>query len=234
MMTRGEINADPIESEFFSTKHLDSVADALVRESIQNSLDAGLPGQMVGVAFRLFTENQDINGGMTHYLDGLHPHLNAEQNGLIKVPSSQKTKTFLIVEDYGTRGLEGDPAQDDDFQPANRLKKNDFFYFWRNIGRSKKSDTDRGRWGLGKTVFQATSQINSFFGMTVRQSDGRSLLMGQSVLKTHLVRGSKHSPYGWYGILMKTLLYQLRTNCILKNFHLSLGLRGWARQAFRS
>ena len=129
MMTRGEMNADPIESEFFSTEHLDSVADALVRESIQNSLDAGLPEQTVRVVFRLFTENSDINGNMVHYLEGLHSHLNAEQNGLIKAPSIQAPKTFLTIEDYGTRGLEGDPAQDDDFQSANRLDKNDFFLF---------------------------------------------------------------------------------------------------------
>ena len=29
VMGKGEMNADPIESEFFSTEHLDSVADAL-------------------------------------------------------------------------------------------------------------------------------------------------------------------------------------------------------------
>ena len=41
-MLPGEMNIDPIESEFFSTEALDSMSDALVRESIQNSLDAGL------------------------------------------------------------------------------------------------------------------------------------------------------------------------------------------------
>lgn len=45
MMTKGEMNADPIEGEFFSIERLDNMADAWVRESIQNSLDAGLPGQ---------------------------------------------------------------------------------------------------------------------------------------------------------------------------------------------
>ncbi len=43
-MTRGEINVDPIEGEFFSTEVLGSLPDALVREAIQNSLDAGIPG----------------------------------------------------------------------------------------------------------------------------------------------------------------------------------------------
>ena len=39
-MSRGEINVDPIEGEFFATEALGSLSDALVRESIQNSLDA--------------------------------------------------------------------------------------------------------------------------------------------------------------------------------------------------
>ncbi|PIQ95616.1 MAG: hypothetical protein COV67_13900 [Nitrospinae bacterium CG11_big_fil_rev_8_21_14_0_20_56_8] len=198
-MTKGEMNSDPIEGEFFSTEHLDSLADGLVRESIQNSLDAGIPGQTVRVVFRLFSGHPDNNGVVVQYLEGLRPHLTAEQNGLIQPPTPEEPDSFLIIEDYGTRGLEGDPTQDDDRQTQDGETKNDFFYFWRNIGRSGKSATDRGRWGLGKTVFQVTSRINSFFGMTVRNSDGKRFLMGQSVLKTHWVDEKKHSPYGWFG-----------------------------------
>ena len=48
-MHAGEMNIDPIESEFFSTEALDSLADALVREAIQNSLDARAPGTQARV-----------------------------------------------------------------------------------------------------------------------------------------------------------------------------------------
>ena len=226
MMVKGEMNADPIESEFFSIEHLDSIADALVRECIQNSLDAGLPGETVRVAFRLFTEKLERNGIMAQYLEGLHPHLTAEQNGLIKAPSFDTPESFLVIEDYGTRGLEGDPNQDDDFQvTTNGNMKNDFFYFWRNIGRSKKSDTDRGRWGLGKTVFQATSRINTYFGVTVRQSDRKSMLLGQSVLKTHLVNGNKHSPYGWYGNFNEHFALPVEDQSYLEDFSKNFGLK---------
>jgi hypothetical protein len=223
-MVKGEMNADPIEGEFFSVEHLDSVADALVRESIQNSLDAGLPGQTVRIAFRLHTEKSDRSGMMAQYLNGLHPHLNAEQNGLVNAPSPDSPESFLVIEDYGTRGLEGDPTQDDDFRSTNENDKNDFFYFWRNVGRSKKSSTDRGRWGLGKTVFQATSQINTYFGVTVRAGDKKTMLLGQSVLKTHLVNGIKHSPYGWYGIFNDTFALPVEDQSYLDRFAESLGL----------
>lgn len=199
-MSQGEMNADPIEGEFFSTDHLDSLADALVRETIQNSLDAGLPGQKVRVRFRITDPVPRNRHWSEFYLSGLSPHIASDKSGLPDLPRPREPLNFLVIEDFGTRGLEGDPLQNNDLDGKPREGKNDFFYFWRNVGRSKKGKDERGRWGLGKTVFQAVSRINTFFGLTVRASDGHSLLMGQSVLKTHLINGRKHYPYGWYGI----------------------------------
>jgi len=199
-MSQGEMNVDPIESEFFSTDHLDSLTDALVRETIQNSLDAGLPGQKVRVRFRITDPVPRNRHWSEFYLSGLAPHLASDKSGLPDLPTKSEPLNFLIIEDFGTRGLEGNPLQHNDLDGTEKVGKNDFFYFWRNVGRSKKGKEERGRWGLGKTVFQAVSRINTFFGLTVRASDGQSLLMGQSVLKTHLINGRKHYPYGWYGI----------------------------------
>jgi hypothetical protein len=50
-MQPGEMNVDPIEGEFFTTEALRSVTDALVRESIQNSLDASAGSDPVTVRF---------------------------------------------------------------------------------------------------------------------------------------------------------------------------------------
>lgn len=43
-MSRGEINVDPIEGEFFSTEILGSLSDAVIREAIQNSSMPACPG----------------------------------------------------------------------------------------------------------------------------------------------------------------------------------------------
>jgi hypothetical protein len=51
-MHAGEMNIDPIESEFFSTEALESLADALVREAVQNSLDARAPAAQARAAGR--------------------------------------------------------------------------------------------------------------------------------------------------------------------------------------
>ncbi len=197
VMSRGEMNADPIAGEFFSTEHLDSVTDALVREVIQNSLDAAVPGSPVLVRFRIVPKGRVSPAVFERYFPSLAPHLAAHENGLSFRPHESEPMSLLVVEDYGTRGLEGDAGIDSDLEQPGR--KNDFFYFWRNVGRSGKSEGDRGRWGLGKTVYQAASRINSFLGVTVRLSDRKPLLMGQATLKTHILKGRKHYPYGWYG-----------------------------------
>lgn len=196
-MSRGEMNADPIAGEFFSTEHLDSITDALVREVIQNSLDAVEPGNRVFVRFRVVSKSGVSPALFGRYFASLSPHLAAEQNGLAFRPNATEPMPLLVIEDYGTRGLEGDFTIDSDLYQHG--KKNDFFYFWRNVGRSGKAEGDRGRWGLGKTVYQAASRINSFLGVTVRRSDQKKLLMGQATLKTHLLDNRKYYPYGWYG-----------------------------------
>ena len=200
-MQPGEVNVDPIEGEFFTTEAIGSITDALVRESIQNSLDASRGEGPVTVCFsfhpsprRGFDPRQTIDT----YLDGLRPHLQAGHSGLQDLPSAAENLDYVLIEDYGTRGLQGDPLQYDDLD--DDLRKNDFYYFWRNIGRTRKDAADLGRWGLGKTVFQAASRINAFFGMTVRRDDGRTLLMGQSVLKIHKIDGTRYAPYGYFGL----------------------------------
>ncbi len=200
-MQPGEMNIDPIESEFFSTEALGSLADALVREAVQNSLDARRPGEPL--RFRVcFPGPAGVPGDEVPrtFLGELRPHLRANRSGLTSLPDNDEPLSFLAIEDYGTRGLQGDPAQsEDDAIDDLKARRNDFFYFWRNVGRSRKHASDLGRWGLGKTVFQAASRINAFFGLTRRADDGRLLLLGQSVLRIHKLDGHRYYPYGYFG-----------------------------------
>lgn len=184
---------DPVEAEFFAEE---GAPDALVREAIQNSLDAAIE-DVIRVRFA-FGSTPDGN----RYLKGLSAHLNA-----IDVVEEEDTVfdgalEYLAVEDFGTRGLTGDvlQVQDDDDEVE---EKNNFYYFWRNIGRSKKEEGDIGRWGLGKRVFPSSSRISSFFGLT-RRPEGDENLMGQSVLKTHYHQGNEYFPYGFYSHLTAT------------------------------
>lgn len=228
-MGPGEINVDPIEGEFFSTEALDSLADALVREAVQNSLDARL-SQAVPARVRFtFPRADDALGGEAarRWLDGLRPHLEGPQCGLVEVPDAAQRLTWLLIEDFGSRGLQGDPGQteDRDCDLGGEAVRNDFFYFWRNVGRTGKHAADLGRWGLGKTVFQAASRINSFFALTQRADDGRSLLMGQSVLKIHRAGGRRYAPYGYFGLFEGDLALPVEDAGSLGSFRGDFGIR---------
>jgi len=196
-MDAGEVHVDPVHDEFFKAQDL---ADALVRESIQNSLDARVPRSRsaVRVRFRFATGDRALHpDAAREYFNGLEPHLNGAAKTMHTIlPRHGDAVPYLLIEDFGTRGLTGDPHVDPELDTDNE-DRNDFFYFWRNVGRSNKGEVDRGRWGLGKAVFTVASRIRTIFGITRRVDDDRSLLLGQSVLKTHVLDGQRIYPYGF-------------------------------------
>lgn len=194
----GDMFVDPTHDEFFTTQDVGGLNNALVRETIQNTLDARDPNVTGPVYVRFsFKEITDCET-VAQYFNGLKPHLDACQNGIFQSTDLKRKFKFLTIEDYGTIGLEGDPEE---FQlNLNSGAKHNFFYFWRNVGRSEKKEGDRGRWGLGKAVFPVVSNIRSFMGFTIRKSDKKAYLMGHSLLKNHTLPDQiSYQPYGHYG-----------------------------------
>ena len=210
-MARAEMNQDPMQREFFEGE---SINTRLVRESIQNSLDASIArassasrdeSAPVRVRFSLAGVHKPLpEFKADRYFAGLAPHINAltEPDDEIGLLAARGNLTrggvpFIVVEDAGTVGLEGDWEQDKDSenQPADN---NHFYWFFRNVGRSGKGDTDNGSWGLGKWVFPDASRASAYFAVTRRQSDGETLLMGQSVLMQHDIDGCHYVPYGYF------------------------------------
>lgn len=193
---RGDKNREPIVGEFFATDIMRNPAEALVRESIQNILDAGPDGQPVQARIYLSGQKEALPPDrVAPYMREGWPHFLADHNGLKDQPGENDLCSFLVIEDFGTTGLTGDVEQWQD-RPG---VKNSFYYFFRAEGQSGKGELDRGRWGVGKTVFPRSSRINSCFGLTVRKDDGRQLLMGMAVLKSHHVGGGYFSPDGYFG-----------------------------------
>ena len=182
------VETDPTEGEFFVNNDVDR-SSALVREAVQNSLDARRDDAgtvEVRFAFQggsLFLDPAPIR----RYCDGLRPHLRA--CGVDIDEAAMDDPQLLLVEDFGTHGLRGDPASN---------AASDFYYFWHVGGRSGKGDTKAGRWGLGKTVFPNSSRLSAFFGYTIRSDDARRILFGQTCLRTHALEGVVHLPYAFY------------------------------------
>jgi len=161
------------------------LAEALVREVIQNSSDAGCEDTPVKVRFRLKTLNNDETTLLKAQFRGLLPHLNA--CGL-SIPQSGLCRA-LVIEDYNTRGLTGS---------FEDLDKDNFDNFWRAVGESEKSGQKGGRWGLGKLVYSSSSKISAFFGLTVRKGEQSPSVMGQAVLKNHSIDNVFFPAHGFW------------------------------------
>ncbi len=197
-------NNDPIQGEYFKQEALENAAEALVRESYQNTMDAKLEEDVARIRVHFSGKSDAIETkDYKQFLSGLGTHIKAEGNGLTDVPDDKEPMDILVIEDFGTSGLIGDVTITTD-PPAKEKKYHDFYYFWRNIARSGKSDSDAGRWGVGKTVFAASSRINSFYGLTRRKDDSQTLLMGQSTMKTRFIDGKRFQPYGYFGVQSKS------------------------------
>jgi len=188
--------------EFFRDDALNSKVRALVREDIQNRLDAHNGSEEpVRVRYHFSGENQRLAPkDAAKYFRGLEEHLRSPESveELDTIPNFDVPVSFLTIEDFNTRGLEGDPTVTVDPNPEDK-ERNDYFWFIRNVGRSKKKGSDRGRWGLGKIVYPATSHMRSFFAYSIRESDSKHFLIGRSVLATHRIGNHLYDSEGYFG-----------------------------------
>jgi hypothetical protein len=147
------------------------------REGYQNALDARQPGSVHGVRVVLRILNVDQIDG-----DYLQKLITPEYGERLQSATESSigldfTNTrVLVVEDFGTTGLEGafvDSTVDGDGENWNA--------FWFREGEGAKSGrASNGRAGQGKVTFYRIGRSRAVFGLTIRQSDSKELLMGRS------------------------------------------------------
>ncbi|MCY3882082.1 MAG: hypothetical protein OXG61_08185 [Chloroflexi bacterium] len=199
-MSEWQQNSNPVMGEFFSATS--DLPERLVREAIQNSMDARFGKETVRVRFTFSGELEaalplDLSGP---YVDGLEPHIQAAADSDGDASSADDPRaalkrplSWLAVEDFGTSGLVGDVESNDIM-----AKDNHFWGFFRQSGISPKGEDSAGSWGLGKWVFPDASAINSYIAVTERRGERRILLMGATVLKTHRLDGVRYPPEGYF------------------------------------
>lgn len=187
----GEMDRPPTQRDQFNNDDVD-LAEALVREALQNSLDARSGADPVRVRFDIADLAGDAASALLQFLDPdrLRTHLAA--SGMLATDDDWTKVRLLVIEDFGTTGLEGS---------TNAMDHHAFADFWRRMGLSHKRGNSLGRWGLGKLVFSSASGVRSFFGLTVRAADSHiAHLMGQAVLTTHEIRGERYDSHGFYAM----------------------------------
>jgi hypothetical protein len=184
---------DQVETEItqrdqFNNDDVD-ISETIVREAIQNSLDAGVDDPCrVKVTFSWVDQNDGLSKSFFKNLfDCQTKHALAA--GLEVDSVDFENPTALVIEDFGTCGLTGS---------VNKWDNNNFCDFWRRHGKSHKTGKSRGRWGLGKLVYSQASQVGVFFGVTRRNPDNEIYLMGQTVLNLHTVDGIRYPPHAFF------------------------------------
>ncbi|MFX3681368.1 MAG: hypothetical protein ACN6I3_00435 [bacterium] len=185
----------------FTGNDLDGYGEALVREGIQNALDAAIDGPQVDKEVRIVLKlirnpsksalerlSQLRIQGKPHFDRGL-PRTYLDALKCEKV-------AFLTFEDFGTKGLVGDTSECG-FESS---PENAFHGFFRSEGQGGKADGSLGRFGIGKDVWSSSSNMKSHFGYSIRRGTPARVLMGSASLNSRTVDGNDYAQDVWFGI----------------------------------
>ena len=184
----GQVETEVTQRDQFSNDEV-QLSETIVRESIQNSLDAAIDDpSRIKVSFRWLDKSDGLETGFFKKIFKVQLK-HAKEAGLEIDIVDFSNPTALVIEDFGTKGLTGSITEKDD---------DNFSDFWRRHGKSHKTGKSRGRWGLGKLVYSITSQLGTFFGATHRDGDSSIHVMGQTVLNLREVDGKQYPPHGFF------------------------------------
>lgn len=195
-----ETERNPTSKESFKD---DALIDYIVRESIQNSLDAVDSSLDKPVRVRIFYESRGIPyQDVADCFEGLHDHLlaaDAIKGGALGLAGILANPCdYLVIEDFNTTGLTGPVSFSDD-------QSNYYAYFMKDSG-TEKGDSGKtlGSRGMGKAVFQKASRLHCSFALSRRKvetpTDPEEFLAGKCTLVYHSIDGVKHRPDGWFAV----------------------------------
>ncbi len=168
-----ENSGSSISDDNFSIEERTNV-EILVRETLQNPLDArSSANDQVKVSYRI----AEVDLAQSKLAKALFSaawmqHAKAGQLLLGALPDKAR---FLLIEDFGTTGLEGaytDSSVDGSSENWNA--------FWFREGEGAKHARANGGAGQGKITLYLASEVRTVIALTKRKSDGKELLFGCS------------------------------------------------------
>ncbi|MDK8465386.1 hypothetical protein [Marinobacter sp. SS13-12] len=175
----------------------------VIRESVQNVLDAAKLGKPPEVLIRLrrLTDDQMIALSSRVLTD-----LPEEPDSREQIERLLDTQSPLVLEicDFGTTGL-GGPTRSDQV-PVGTINT-DFIDFLRNIGSSRDTSHGGGTYGFGKVSLYAMSQCNTILvdSFVFGDSEKQRRLMGCHVGKSFGVEQhgflNRYTGRHWWGTL---------------------------------
>lgn len=204
LLKPGNMERNPVSEEFFTN---DTRLEAVIRESIQNSIDANDDTSLVKV--RIYFSGKDDALPAAEYekyrVSGEKWYSDPGSGLLRPIPSKDEPCPFVVIEDFSTVGLTGD-INEKPIVPQEGMTRKDwnyYNYFFRENGTSKGVEGTLGSWGAGKCVFQRASRLKTSFALSVREGyEPRKFLVGKATLQIHR-DGNLHTwaPDGWFGFV---------------------------------
>lgn len=193
---------DSVSGEFFKSTRL----EAVIREAIQNSLDAKTGNAASRVRIYYSGNGAAVDGGeyASLYRGGkINPHYAHAKSGLDGLPADDEKCVFMTIEDFNTTGLTGSVSirPTDEELENDRIKGNYYNYFFRENRSDKAGAGALGSWGAGKIMFMKASRLRTAFTLSVRQdATTPRFLAGRSVMKSHSIGDVTYAPDFWFGI----------------------------------
>lgn len=167
--------------------------DLLVRESVQNALDAGRTGirsQPVSVDFHI--REHSLDSIVSTFGEGLNLNVLAERY--------RRSSTLLEIRDSGTEGLTGPMT----FASVGATAQHgNFLKLVFEIGRTRVDDGAGGSWGLGKTCYFRMGVGLVIYYSRIKTPDGfeerlvASLVEDES--RTDRLQVSTQTGIAWWG-----------------------------------
>lgn len=174
---------------------------SLVRESIQNSLDAVLDKSEPVVVEFSFMEMQGVDYPeffeLQHHIQGCLDYFPNNHNARVTYGEMRKLFEgnkyhdhlgFIRVSDYNTKGMTYEDGNTD----------TPFYAFVRSAGVTVKDDSSAGgSFGFGKAAYYLLSPINTIIVSTCTE-DYKKYFEGAASLCTHTYKGAKKMAFGYY------------------------------------
>jgi len=227
---KGGVQQSNAANNFFRVDSANMVEN-LVRENIQNALDAQSGKRAVLVRFSLTKAPKGREDFISKLLaqgkDSVLSHYRkaCEESDIEPESPDFKSPEFLLIEDFHTDGLNGDISSSDPDDGG-------FATFWRNVGSTNKGRGSNrgGAFGIGKIVNPMASRLQTFFGLTVRNTsrtkdeEAGPFLMGQTMLSLHTYNSVRYQAYALWGELKREIEYPVTHGQTLKDFVKATGI----------
>lgn len=171
-------------------------AESVIRESLQNALDAksgSNKGSSVGIRI---TVDRQTRTQTNWVFDTFDAHVAAVREQTkrtfpIAVPDDF---SYVLIEDFNTLGFDGSFDNDDSEGRGSLVS------FWWEEGESEKPKGGGGSHGVGKVTLSEASQSGLFFAHSIREEDADEILFGYCRIGMHSYENRRHREYGRFGI----------------------------------